>query len=383
MTLRMVYAIMFGSSMAINMTRAILSLFASELGADAFQIGTLTAAYAFFPFAIALYAGKAVDRLGNRFPVLAGMIGMSLSVIVPGLFPSLWALYLSQALIGTSHVFVVIALQNVIGQSVPPEKRDQAFGGFSTTVSVANFTGPIVGGYLAEHLSFALVYLASSVFCVMSVLVSFVLPVGRVSRTRQLFNLLSSAKLLKMKTLRSAMISSALVLYSRDIYVMYFPLYADKLGISVSAIGWIISIQGLAMIVVRLFLGRLIDFVGRDRLLISSVILAGVSFLLVPVTQSALLLGIWSATMGMGLGCGQPLSMATSYNVSPKNRTGEVLGLRLTINRLSQFVAPLFFGLLGSWIGIASVFVVSGSFLLGGSWLIRPGSVRTEPAEES
>jgi MFS family permease len=75
--------------------------------------------------------------------------------------------------------------------------------------------------------------------------------------------------------------------------------------------------------------------------------------------------------MGLGLGCGQPLSISTTYSASPKDRTGEVLGLRLAVNRFSQLVAPVFFGGLGAFGGLVLVFYVSGVFLMGGAWLFR------------
>ncbi|WNQ08915.1 hypothetical protein MJA45_14785 [Paenibacillus aurantius] len=39
-----------------------------------------------------------------------------------------------------------------------------------------------------------------------------------------------------------------------------------------------------------------------------------------------------------------------------------VLGVRLATNRLSQFIAPLVFGLIGSTAGVVSIFLASGAF---------------------
>jgi MFS family permease len=195
----------------------------------------------------------------------------------------------------------------------------------------------------------------------------------------------ASLGLLKLPELRRALIASALALYSRDIFVAYFPLYADSVGISASGIGWILSIQGMMMVAVRFFLTRLTDGFGRDRVLAGSIVIAGLSFLFMPFTHNAVLLGVLGALMGAGLGCGQPLSMATTYNASPKSKTGEALGLRLMVNRLSQLIAPMFFGVIGASLGLISVFVASGVFLLAGTLAIgtrsgRPPSDPPDPA---
>ncbi|MEW9670477.1 MFS transporter [Ammoniphilus sp. 3BR4] len=372
MVLQTVIIIIFGFQLVLNLTRPIITLFASELGASTFEIGVLTATYAFFPLLIAIYAGKIADKVGDRLPVLFGMIGVAIGMCLPFLFPAMWALYVSQVIAGISHVFVVLSLQNVLGNWSPPEKRDHYFGIFSTAVSLASILGPVTGGYLVQYFSYGSAFLVSLLLCVVPIAISLLIPHTIQPKINKKIGLTASIGLLKISVLRKALISSALVLYSRDIFVAYFPLYAKDMGISASTIGWILSIQGFAMMMVRVCLTKLADTYGRDRILIASIVIAGLSFLLVPFTSQVYLLALWSAIMGFGLGCGQPLSMTTTYNVSPKSRTGEVLGLRLTTNRLSQLIAPIFFGIVGSWVGVISVFFISGAFLLGGTMAVRP-----------
>ncbi|MDF2787502.1 MAG: transporter [Neobacillus sp.] len=199
----------------------------------------------------------------------------------------------------------------------------------------------------------------------------FLLPTNKRQVKTESHGPLASIRLLQNPLLQKALFSSALVLYSKDVFVAYFPLFAKKFNISDSTIGIIIADQGLAMIVVRVFLPKLIDILGREKILISSIIIAEISFLLLPFASNSILMAMLSCLMGFGLGCGQPLSMTTTYNASPKSKTGEVLGLRITINRLSQLIAPLFFGLIGTWIGIVSVFLVSGAFLVSGTSFIK------------
>lgn len=372
MVLRTVIICIFSFHLVVNITRPLISLFAADLGATALEIGILTAAYAFFPLIIAIQAGKIADKVGDRLPVLIGMIGVALGMSLPYLFPAMWALYMSQIIVGIAHVFVVLSLQNVLGNWAPSDRRDHYYGIFSTTVSLASVIGPVSGGYLAQHFSFETAFFASVLICLLPIGFSLFIPVtNRLTETKS-SGLFGSIGLLKIAVLRKALISSALVLYSRDIYVAYFPLYANDLGLSASAIGWILSIQGITMMIVRIFLVRLTERYGRDPILIGSILIAGLSFLLVPFTTHVYLLALWSAMMGFGLGCGQPLSMTTTYNASPKSRTGEVLGLRLTTNRLSQLIAPVLFGLVGSWVGVVSVFFLSGAFLIGGTYAVKP-----------
>lgn len=378
MTLRIVLIIVLGFQIMLNITRPLMTLFASDLGAGAANIGLLTAAYAFLPLIFSIHAGKIADRIGDRLPVLLGSIGAAVGMILPYISPTIASLYASQIIVGISHVFLVISLQNVMGLAATKENRDHYFSIFSMFVAAGGFVGPVIGGYLAEHFSYEVAFLAASALGVIPILFTYFIPVLHKRQNEAVStSTIDSLSLLKMPVLRKALLSSALVLYSRDIFVAYFPLLAESVGMSPSQIGWVIAIQGMAMVAVRLFLSKLTHVAGRSSVLLISILIAGLSFLFIPAVNQVYGYCLLSALMGIGLGCGQPLSMTTTYNASPKERTGEVLGLRLASNRLSQLIAPMIFGLIGSWGGLMSVFVVSGTFLISGAFFIREKSQDT------
>jgi MFS family permease len=372
--LRTVLLVSLGFQITLNMTRPMISLYASSMGANAMEIGVLTAAYAFLPLLFAVRAGKLADRIGDKALVVMGTIGTMLGLIVPYLFPGFWTLLISQGIVGISHIFINLSLQNVLGHTAAKEQRDHYFSMLSMSVAFGGFLGPVVGGYLADHFTYSFVFLVASLTGIVPFVLSFFVPAMIHTRRSEEGDPASSTstwQLLKLPLLRKALASSALVLYSRDIYVAYFPLFAEQLGLSGTEIGWIIAIQGLAMMTVRLFLARLANAFGRSRILLASILTAGFAFLMIPLTWHTWLLGALSICMGVGLGCGQPLSMTTAYNASPKARTGEVLGLRLASNRLSQLLAPLAFGMVGQAAGLIFVFYISGIFLIGGAFLTR------------
>lgn len=371
MILRNINTIALGFQIMLNMTRPMITLYAASLGANTWEAGMLTAAYAFFPLILAIHAGKIADHLGDRVPVAGGIIGSMIGLSLPYFFPAMWALFVSQIIVGISQVFIQVSLQNVLGNAATKENRDHYFSMFSMTVAMGGVLGPVAGGYLADHDSFAAVFLVSVLVGVLPLALCRMIPVIIRPKQAAADKQGSSFTLLKIPVLRKALFSSALVLYSRDTFVAYFPLLAVQMHISATAIGWIITIQSITMVAVRFFLSRLTGRFGRNSILLASILTAGLAFLLVPVSPKVYLLCLISAVMGLGLGCSQPLSMTTTYNASPKSRTGEVLGLRLASNRLSQLIAPLFFGMLGSSAGLVSVFYVSGAFLIGGALLTQ------------
>ncbi len=75
--------------------------------------------------------------------------------------------------------------------------------------------------------------------------------------------------------------------------------------------------------------------------------------------------------IGFALGCCQPLTLNLAYNRSPPGRSGEVTGLRLTINNITHISMPLAAGVLGAILGVAPVFWASAALLVTSGMLAR------------
>ncbi|SES28494.1 Predicted arabinose efflux permease, MFS family [Salipaludibacillus aurantiacus] len=371
MTIVIVFLTALTYQLVLTITRPMLPLYATELGASELTVGLLISAFAFFPMILAIHIGKMVDKIRSNLPVVFGIIGLTIGIAVPAFIPSIWALFISQTIVGVSQIFINVGLQNLVGSHSTPATRDKHFSYLSTGVSLGWFIGPVTGGYLGEFYQFQVIYTYTLFFGVLALIIGMFLPKGfsqnkgkpkTDNKKEGTFNLLTEKKV------RRALITSALVLYSRDIFIAYFPIFASGQGYSTSEIGWIISIKGLALVLVRFSLPFLLDKLGRDRIIVFSLLMGGASFALYPILGHFYLFILLAVMMGAGLGCGQPLSMSIAYNAAPEARKAEVLGLRLSVNRASQVFAPVLFGLAGTIGGIYSVFYLSGIFLVSGAF---------------
>ncbi|WP_413773699.1 hypothetical protein [Paenibacillus validus] len=108
------------------------------------------------------------------------------------------------------------------------------------------------------------------------------------------------------------------------------------------------------------------------KLLTRSLYISGVIYLLTPLSPWITVLVVFVGILGGSLGLGQPLSLSFVLEVSPSDRRGEVLGLRMTVNRASQFMIPLVFGGIGGLAGVSAVFWASGAVLAFLGYVTRP-----------
>ncbi len=173
-------------------------------------------------------------------------------------------------------------------------------------------------------------------------------------------------ELLANAGLRRTIIMSGVTLTGSELFTFYFPVYGRAIGLSASAIGIVMSSYAVAAFIVRLGMAEASRRLGEVGVLTASLFMAGATFFLVPLVSQAVLLGVVAFLLGLGLGCAQPLTILLTYNHAPEGRSGEALGLRLTVNKLTQIAVPVVFGGLGSAFGLLPVFWANGAFLLAG-----------------
>src|SRR6185436_6368510 len=103
-------------------------------------------------------------------------------------------------------------------------------------------------------------------------------------------------ELLRQPRLRRIMIMSGLVVAGVDLYTFYMPIYGHSIDLSATMIGVILGAHAAANLVVRSFLPQLVRRWGEERVMTTSMVLAGVTFLLFPFAGQVAVLLLLSFT---------------------------------------------------------------------------------------
>jgi MFS family permease len=331
--------------------------------------------YSVFPVLLAVYAGKLSDRFGSRRLILFGASGLAAGLLIPFAAPQLASLFASALLIGLCYIFYTVAVQNLIGSIGEEHERTRNYSIFSIGVGLTALLGPTTAGFAIDLIGHRSTYLLLGLLPLLPVLALALaprlLPSGRSKHRPRADNRV--ADLLGNAPLRRVLITAGIVETGLELFNFFLPIYARSLGMSASLIGLIMGAFAVALLLVRTFMPSLVRRFSEERVLSSSLYVAAATCAAFPFASSFVELAAISFVLGLGLGCGSPLSLVLAYNRSPPGRSGEAIGVRQTVNKITELVMPIVFGSVGTAIGMWPVFLMDGGLLAAGAWLIgRP-----------
>jgi len=351
--------------------KMLVSLSALSIGVTPFEVGILAALFPVFPLLLAVYAGKTSDRIGVTKPIVAGSVIMAAGIAVPLLMDGLRGLFVCAVLVGLGHIFFHVSIHNLIGAFGGGEARTRNFATFSLGASLAAFFGPSIAGFSIDGLGFRPTHAILAGISLAPALILLAHPaiVPKRAPHAEKESAGGSLALLGIAGLRRTLIMSGVTLTGIELFTFYFPVYGRSIGLSASAIGIVMSSYAVAAFIVRMGMHTAARRMGETGVLTASLFIAGATFLMVPLVSQASLLALVAFLLGLGLGCAQPLTILLTYNHAPAGRSGEALGMRLTVNKLTQILVPVIFGGMGSAFGLIPVFWANGAFLLAGGFV--------------
>ncbi len=272
------------SSIAYRGSKVLVSLDALQLGANSFMVGVLAALYAVFPLLLAVYAGRISDRIGVRYPILLGSVGITAGLFVPALHEGSFTLFLCPTLIGLGQIFFHVSIHNAVGSIGGAAGRARNFSSFSLGQSVATFIGPSLSGFLIDALGFRPTFAVLAAISLVVVLVALAFPRMVPPRGEHHDDKLArrALDLLKEAPLRRTLIMSGVTLTGIELFSFYMPVYGQSIGLSATRIGLVLSAYAAAAFVVRLVMQELARRFTETGVLTGSLFIATATYALFP-----------------------------------------------------------------------------------------------------
>jgi EmrB/QacA subfamily drug resistance transporter len=129
-------------------------------------------AYTLCMSALLLIGGAAADQVGRRRIFIVGISIFAIASIGCGLAPTVEVLILARAIQGVGAALLIPCSLAIIGAAFAEKERGAAIGIWSGASAIAAGGGPLLGGWLVDHLSWRAIFLINPVIAIPTILIA-------------------------------------------------------------------------------------------------------------------------------------------------------------------------------------------------------------------
>jgi MFS family permease len=357
-----------------NMYGPLEALYLKDLGASIGQIGIFYTLSQIIPLLLQILGGWVSDSLGRLKAIAIGSV-VGVFVYIPLILASRWEWVLAASALGAvTRSLIGPSFDAFIADHSDPENRARLFGVTQTLFGVVSVVGPVLGGYLVESMKFKGMLMVAAVLYVLAT----ILRVGmarEASKGREanpspltLSSLKTNLGLMMGLILAGGLFTWIMVTDGvRDIFFnmsfTFMSVYMQDIAkLTISQIGIMNSVFGIAMMVVMIPAGWLADKVGeRVNIAVSFLLLAiaiGLMAIIPPVSP-AWLYGLGWVIAGIGVGLATPAYQSLISKAVPQRLRGVAFGLFSTSLGLVSLPAPVIGGYLWEHVSPQFPFMVT------------------------
>jgi predicted MFS family arabinose efflux permease len=341
---------------AFNGSRVTVSLYALSLQASPLTVGALISLYSVLPMLLSVSAGRMIDRVGTKKPLLASAAMLACGVGLPALSPGMPALYLACTVIGLAFMVFHIAVQNAVAAISAPEDRAVNYSWLALGFSISGFLGPTTAGLAIDGVGHRATF---AILAVSGLAPALVIAVAKGTFPRAHAGSAPGGRLKDLvgnRELRRVFVVTGVLAMAWDLFVFVMPIYGTSIGLSASTIGAVLGAFAAATFAVRLALPWLARRLTEWQLITSTLFIACAAYVLFPMVRTVPTIASIAFLLGLGLGASQPSLISLIQHSTPEGRLGEALGVRTMVLNVSHTLLPLFFGGIGTALGMGPVF---------------------------
>ncbi len=357
-----------------NMYGPLEALYLKDLGASIGQIGIFYTLSQIIPLLLQILGGWVSDSLGRLKAIAIGSV-VGVFVYIPLILASRWEWILAASALGAvTRSLIGPSFDAFIADHSDPENRARLFGVTQTLFGVVSVVGPVLGGYLVESMKFKGMLMVAAVLYVLATIlrVGMAREAGKAREANPTPLTLSSLKtnlgLMMGLILAGGLFTWIMVTDGvRDIFFnmsfTFMSVYMQDIAkLTISQIGIMNSVFGIAMMVVMIPAGWLADKVGeRVNIAVSFLLLAIAIGLMavIPPVSPAWLYGLGWVIAGIGVGLATPAYQSLISKAVPQRLRGVAFGLFSTSLGLVSLPAPVIGGYLWEHVSPQFPFMVT------------------------
>lgn len=314
--------------------------------------------------------GRVADRFGYKPILIITGLGISASILLMGYVHTVEGFFLLRLFMGIVTGFIPTSLAFISSQTAK-EVAGKTLGTLQMGSVSGSLFGPVFGGFLADSFGFQYTFVITSVVIAIAALLVF-LGISETKKAPSKFAHVYSRKTVIMgifhhRLVLNVMIITALIQIGnfsiQPLLSLYVAGLTDSTQVALLA-GVTFSAAGIGNLLFARKWGQLGDSVGYEKILAILLVLAFIFIIPQAFVTELWQLLILRLLFGIAVGGLIPITTALVRREAPIEIQGEMMGYNTSFRFFGNIIGPMFGGIVSGFIGISSVFFVTGGLFL-------------------
>lgn len=384
----------FFTGLAISQILPFLPLYVAQLGVTSHESlsmwSGLTFSVTFLVSAIVSPMwGSLADRKGRKLMLLRASLGMAIAILLQAFATNVWQLFFLRAVMGLTSGYIPNAMALVASQ-VPRERSGWALSTLSTAQITGVIGGPLLGGFLADHVGLRMVFYITAFLLLVSFLVTLFLikegPRPQFNKSEKLSGKAVFATLPYPGLVISLFVTTMVIQLCNGSISPILALFIksmspDSMNIAFLS-GMIAAVPGVSALISAPRLGKLGDRIGTGRILLGTLTFAVILFFAMSFVTTPFQLGVLRFILGFADGAMLPAVQTLLLKYISERVTGRIFGYNQSFMYLGNVAGPLIGASISAMAGFRWVFIVTAVIVLINLWQLAVMLRRAQPVRQ-
>lgn len=366
---------MFSSTLGMGIVSPLLPIYAQTLGASGVWLGIIVASYSISNSIFVPFVGRMSDRKGRKVFLTAGLLAYAIISIGYVLAENTIQLSLVRFIQGIAGAATFPIAMAYLGD-LAPEGEEGKWMGYGNAAFFSGFgIGPLLGGIMTENFGMNATFFTMGGLNLLAFFVAyFFLPEAK-SRHADKEISLSYKEMSRSGMVRGIFSFRLAQALGRGGIFAFLPIFGSLIGLSISLIGVLITINFSSMILLAPIGGLIADRVNRRTVtIVGNIIFSGL-LVAIPFSSNFSQLAAVLVIQGLSGALVMATSSALTVEEGRKYGMGSTMSMFMLAMGIGTAVGPIVSGVIADTINIDSVFYfgaimgIVGTFLFG--WFTR------------